>query len=140
MPCFISININQSINLFHLIQTSYEPVPKHGSRFARPGLQHGFTACRGLRPLDPLCRPCRASKLEYNQNIGPPVHTNLVPHSCANISCANKSHAKICILCPKSCAHISHIHISQANIHILCQHLPCQHILSQHIPCQCNLS
>ena len=42
-----------------------------------PCLWHGFTACRGLCPLDPLCRPCQASKLEYNLNIGPPMHTTV---------------------------------------------------------------
>ena len=40
-----------------------------------PCRRHGFTACRGLCPLDPLCRPCRASKLEHNLYIGLPIHT-----------------------------------------------------------------
>src|SRR5271168_5286029 len=108
-----------------------------------PCLQHGFTACRGLRPLDPLCWPCQASKLEVNLYIGLPIHTNPVhiyailtyPIPPCSILCtyimstyhvltyllssANMSHANI------SSAHISmpiiHARISCDNImHILC--------------------
>src|ERR1700678_3152923 len=116
-----------------------------------PCLRPGFTACRGLRPLDPLCRPCRASKLEVNLYIGLPVHTNIyviltypVPTFPCQLSmptCPMITYL-MHILCPsiscqhipsKSCAHITHAHISYFSptyshaLHILRLHMPSMH-------------
>src|SRR5271168_5350887 len=55
-----------------------EPHQKPDAQAMNPCLRHGFTACRGLRPLDPLCRPCWASKLKVNLYIGLSIHTNPV--------------------------------------------------------------